>query len=330
MLLGGVSARAEPAPPASEVLPTATSTADLVELGRTRLYADDPKGAQVVLHEALARSDVDADTATYLLGMAYEWSGDPAQALRLYEDGLARWPTSPLTPDRRYRRAEAFAALGHPREALDALDALDTSGLSEDDLRKVELAEGTFWLDLGRTRRGLRLLRDGLKGALKPVNPWSQARARAALARKLAREAAKLDFQTGQRRQRRHVAERAQLVLRIEKEVTAIADLKQPHWILDGVLTLGQTYESLASDLAHGRVPHRLTDDQARLYAQEIGKRVKTLQLKALRTYDLGLRMAVRLGLHDPLVAPIRRHREALAHDLDVPVEPEPYRERGP
>lgn len=318
---------AEPSPteevaveePTESPPPAPLSAADLVELARTRLSIDDGEGARILLLQALDRPGVDADEASYLLGMSWEFDDDPAQALRLYDEGLSRWPGSPYHRDRLYRRAEALAALDQPEEALSALERIDTTDLDEDDLVKLALAQGAFWLDAGRTKKGLRILQDALDGLAADVHPWSQARARAYVARLLATDAAKLHFRVGDRKQARRLEERARLLDALQHQVTDIAELNQPEWVIDGVVTLGGAYEALATDLAESRRPRRLTPEQTAIYDAEVAKRAATVRIKALRTYDLGLDMAERLGMEDARVTALQATRDDLAAILEAP-----------
>lgn len=303
----------EPVPVADEAAPEPADAAELLDLARLRLDQGDEDGARIVILQALERPEVDADAATYLLGLAWELGGDPAQGLALYDEGLARWPTSALSPDRAYRRAEAFAALGRPAEALTALEVLGRYPLDARDQRKVALSRATWTVAAGRTGPGLRLLRDALADLPASDLPWQQARARATLAGWLADEAAELHLDVPEKKVVKRLEERLALIRRVEKEATAIAALDQPEWVLDAVLTLGAAYEALADDLAAHRRPRRLTPDQLALYEPAVAEKIDAARVKALRAYDLGLDMAVRIGWTGPGVEPLRAARDALS-----------------
>ncbi len=304
-----------PPPP----LETAATAAALLDVARVRLDVGDAEGARVVLREALARADVDADAATYLMGLAWERDGDPSQAVALYDRGLAAWPASPLTPDRLFRRAEALAALGRPEEALDTLARLARDGLDPSDVAKVTLAEGALWIETGRTRVGLRALADVLPTLAPDQLAVYQARARAMLARTLADEAAALHFRVGDRRQARRLEARARLIRRIEQEVAAVAALDEPEWVLDGVLTYGGALEALAADLEASRRPRRLTPAQRAIYDEEVGKRIDTLRVKAARTYALGVDLVDRVAWSGPRADAVRARHTELVSEIGLP-----------
>jgi len=306
-----VATPAEPLAVAPDL--TETGPAELIELARLRISTGDEEGARIVLRQAMERPGADIDVATYLLGLAWEYEGDAAQALVLYDEGLERWPTSDLTPDRLYRRAEALAALDRPAEALEALDALEAFPLPEDDARKVDLSRATWTLATGRTGPGLRLLREALAVLPADAHPWQQARARAYLARWLADEAAALDLDTSERKLVGRLEDRLALVQRIEKEATAIAQLDQPEWVLDGLLTLGGAYEGLGDALVTHRRPKRLSPEQLEIYEPAVATKVDAAFVKALTAYDYGLEMAVRIGYTGPRVDRLAAAREALA-----------------
>jgi hypothetical protein len=86
--------------------------------------------------------------------------------------------------------------------------------------------------------------------------------------------------------------------------------------VLDAVLTLGGAYEELAQALVDHRRPRRLSPHQQGLYDAAVAQRIDEMQVKALRAYDLGLEMAVRIGWTGTGVDRVQAARDALAARL--------------
>lgn len=270
------------------------SAAELVRLAGMRMDERDYEGGRVLLDQALDRPGADVDAILYLRGISWELDGDPARAIRLYDEGLARWPTGPLADDRIFRKAESLGALDLSEEALDVLDTLRVRDLAPLDAGKYRLVEGALLLQVGREGRGLRRLRRALSDVPRDALTFYRAKARAAVADHLARESAALHLDVGPRRQRRRLRRRAVLISDVERQVTTIADLAEPEWVMAGLLALAGAYEQLGDDLVTHRRPS-LTPEQAEIYEEEIRARVETVWVKATRAHQLGLDLAGRV-----------------------------------
>ncbi|MBW1876944.1 MAG: hypothetical protein JRJ84_01140 [Deltaproteobacteria bacterium] len=318
MLLWAGPARAQdeigqqPGPEVHETLvaPPVASAAELVELARTRLEGGDYQGARIALDQALGRGEVDVDLVVYLRGVSWELEGDPAQAIRLYDEGMRQWPISPLHRDRSFRKAEALGTLGVPKEGLEWLHRIDARELEPLDRHKYELVEGILTVQAGRTRKGLRILRDALHEVTTKELTFYQAKARATIARVLADQAAELTFDKGEKKLVKRLQKRATLIDGIEKQVTEAAELDEPEWVLEGLLTLGDAYQAFGDDLAVHRRPRKLTPEQLEVYEEGVLGKVETVWVKAMRSYDLGLDMATRIGWKSRRVEQLRDARE--------------------
>lgn len=289
--------------------PARASTVDLMAMAEERFGTGDYQGARILLDQALERPDVDADLASYRIALAWELGGDPGTAIRLYEDGLTRWPASPNARHRLFRKAECLAALGAPDEALKLVKPLEKLDLPLIERLQYDLATGVWWVQAGKERRGLRILADALSRSTPVDVPWFQARARATVTAVYAERAAELTFDKREKKVIARIEERAGFIDRMESQVTEIAELDEPEWVLDGVLTLGDAYRSFGDDLLVHRRPKKLTPDQVVLYEQGVAERVEVLWVKAVRIDDLGLDMAHRIGWHSPRIAEIERRR---------------------
>jgi tetratricopeptide (TPR) repeat protein len=302
----------QPDPDGQETLvaPPVASAAELVELARDRLEGHDYHGARIALDQALDRPGVDVDLVAYLRGVSWELEGDPAQAIRLYDEGMAQWPVSPLNRDRAFRKAEALGTLGVPKEGLDWLQRIDARDLEPLDRQKYELVEGILTVQAGRTRRGLRILRDVLQDLSEEELTFYQAKARATIARVLADQAAQLAFDKGEKKLVKRVQERAALIDGIEKQVTEAAELDEPEWVLEGLLALGGAYQAFGDDLLVHKRPRKLTPEQLEVYEEGVLGKVEAMWVKAMRSYDLGLEMATRIGWKSRRVEELEAARE--------------------
>jgi tetratricopeptide (TPR) repeat protein len=294
------------------------ATADeLLDLSVQRLDTHDWEGARILVDQALGRPGADVDRATYVQGLSWELQGDASQAIALYDVGLEQWPTSPLNRHRRFRRAEALGTLGEPLEALRWLRSLDRADLDAQDRRKLTLVRGVLLLDAGKERKGLKHLEEGLQGPADQLT-FYQAKARAALAELLATESQGLHLDARERRVQKRLVEHARLLGSIEKQVTAIAELDEPEWVLEGLLHLGAAYERLGDHLSTHRRPRRLTPDQQTIYEEEVGKKIETVRIKALRAYELGLDMATRLAWQSTRVQRLEASRDRMAATIEA------------
>jgi len=308
MLLGSAPALAgdETAPPADAPPPEAPPEAPLppppgsaeawVALARERLQTGDPAGARIALDQAIEREGADLDLIAYLRGKSWELEDDPGQAIRLYDEGMHQWPTSPLQRDREFRKAEALGTLGVPEEGLEWLHRIHSRELDPFDRHKYALVEGILTVQAGRTRKGFRILRDVLQELSNEELTFYEAKARATIARAMADQAARLTLDEREKKVQKRLRERALLIDDIKRQVTETGELNEPEWILEGTLVLGDAYQVLGDDLLVHRRPRRLTPKQLEIYEEGVKEKVEKVWVKAVRSYDVGLDMATRIG----------------------------------
>lgn len=284
----------------------------LVDQAIGRIESGDYAGALILLDESERNDGADPDRIHYLRGVALELNGDPAAALALYDDGLERWPDSPLVDDRTFRAAEATATLGHPRQALRRLRHIDADALDPTDRLKLELVQGIARVAAGQERRGLEQLGAALDDATPDQAAFYQAKARITWASVLLDEAERMRLRGREKKVVRRLTARAEHVAAIEAQVTSAAHLQEPEWVLAGLLLLGEAYAETAQAMLDSPTPGRLTDDQAQIYEEVLHERALTVFTKGSRHYGSGLELAARLGWQSRRVGELENAKQQL------------------
>ncbi len=305
----------EPAAPV-QVLLLGDSADERLDDARQRIRTEDYQGARILVQQVLDLAESHHEEATYLLGVTWELDSQPARALQVYESALERWPEGELADSLRFRCAEATATLGDPKRALALLRQVEEVPDPASQL-KVELVQGIWLVQAKRERRGLKLLAQALASADPSQMSFYQAKARATVAATMLDDAAELSLDTRQRRQVRHLEQRAVLIEEAFDQVKAIAALQEPEWLLEGMLLMGRAYESLGDDLLTSREPRGLTEDQLVIYREGVAEKVVTVWVRAQRYYAQGLQYATQLDWRSRRVGELQRAYDAVVPKLE-------------
>jgi hypothetical protein len=264
---------------------------DLLHLARERARDGDYEGARLVAGEAAAVEGPHQRTATYLVALSWELSGELDRALAMYDALLVDRPDD---EDVRFRRAECLGKLGRYAEARDALAGLGLTGRPEADRLKMSLLEATWDLELGRDRPALRRIDRELARADASSAPWYQGLARHAILVHATATAEALVFEGSDGRKRRALEQRAALIALAEQELAALVrlDSDATELTLDGFARLARTYEDLGDDLLAEPPLEKLTEDQRRINRALLLERVQKVWVKGTLYYDRGLELA--------------------------------------
>jgi tetratricopeptide (TPR) repeat protein len=257
----------------------------------------------------------------YQLGVAFEVQDSFDEAIGWYDLLLSDFPGDPLCQDGWFRRALCLEYLGHHDQALESLGHIRTEGgLDYHDRLTLDLQRGISLVRGGKAARGMKIL-DTTLVATKDSDavPYLRAKGYVTRARYWMEEADRYPLDGRQRRQARHLAERAELFNRAEMDVAAAIRLKEPEWILEGLLVLGQGLLRLHDDLLAAPPPKHLTDDQEAIYRQEIEKKARVLLTKAWRYLDEGLQVASTLQYEGRPLADLRATHDAIRLDQITP-----------
>lgn len=248
----------------------------------------------------------------YQLGVAHEFAGDFSTALRAYDTLIAEDLSGEYHDDAGFRRAICLEALGEWEQALAQYKSIPTRQLSGTDLWTVELARGVAELRVGKRSKGERRIRRALQDSAGSEITWMQAKALYTLqdARLLERDQSPLDGSP--RQQGKHIVERAVQISDAEAILTQIVYLKEPEWILKGLLSLGDAYLALQQELVVAPPPKDFDEQQRALYQSGLDEKGTILLRKAWEAYDQGLVVAGTYGVDDAVVAELQERRDGL------------------
>ena len=274
------------------------SAAEILELAVTRRVQGDIAGARLRLQTLLRLfpDSAEVPAARYQLALCFEREEAFRQAEEQYTILVRAHPDSPEALDAWFRRALCLEYLGDHREALRSLSHISNQDLPrEEDLLILDLQRGISRVRAGRVRSGLRLMDAALNASQDESKGYLKAKAHVTRARLLLQDAQRLHLRGGQKRSARQLETRARLIQRAEQEVATATTYREPEWILEGLLILGQAYLSLHEDLLASRPPRRLSKEARIVYEREIAQRAQVLQTKAWRHFDEGISLAGRL-----------------------------------
>ncbi|TNE90322.1 MAG: hypothetical protein EP330_08360 [Deltaproteobacteria bacterium] len=314
------AAAAEAPEISEEPVETAASTAELMEDALRRLRLADYPGARMLLDQASDRDDSDAEEIAYLRGVSFELDRDYGTALSVYTAALEQFPAGHRQQDLRFRSAEVIGGLGRAEEALERLAPFlaDLDSRPHADQIKIRLVEGIWLIDSGKVRKGKKVLAAALSEAGPDEVTFYQAKARATIAAQWAEESEVLHLDARERKQVKRLTERGERLIAIERQVTQVALLKEPEWVLDGLLTLGDAYASVGEDLLAARMPPKLAPELHDLYRQTVREKAEVVLVKALNHYQRGIDLSLELGWQSRRVAELEDARESLAARIET------------
>lgn len=262
---------------------------ELLHLARERARHGDYEGVRIVAGEALEIPGEHQRTARYLVAMSWEFGGDPARALGLYDALLADRPDD----DVRFRRAECLGRLGRYAEARDELGRIGHLRDRPDvDRRKVGLLEGIWTLEVGKVRPGSKQIARELEAAAPGEATYYQAAARHAILVHATTTADALAFVGSDRAKAKALEQRAELIALAEAQLAELVRLGEPTFALDGFRLVGRTYEDLGADMLAESPLDKLTPEQQRINRELLVGRVEKVWVKGTMYYDRGLQYA--------------------------------------
>jgi hypothetical protein len=274
----------------------ASDPAELVADGWDRVLEADYDGATLLARKALESPAESAEEATYLLGFATEWGGNPREAVSIYNEQLETWPSGVFAIDARFRRIEARGHSGDTSGALKALrrDFKRQRSLSSDDALKVGLLEATWLIQSGKDKKGTKKLERLL---LQPGVPYYHALARATLCRLLVQRSHSHSLDEPRTFDAR-LSQRAALLDAALAQLEPTIALSQHRWALIQLHLLGLGYERLGDDLLRAPTAALSASEQGISPANR-ARRVEGLWMKGLKFYDLGIDHAARVQWKD-------------------------------
>ncbi len=249
----------------------------------------------------------------YERGMVEDLTWHPDRAEPYYRTAISYG--GELAMEARYRLVVVLDDQGRYPEAQSELSSLARErSLNPEFLPVLKIQAGVLALHTGHTASGGRLVKAGIKAVADPDrHSWMIGRGRAALLDTQADTAEALELTGRERRVVRNLRKRARTIAAVEKELYAVIATEEPEWITLSLLRVGDTYASLAIDLAESGPPARLSADQAAIYRELINEKAEGPRTKAYNLYDHGVTFATRTAWDSPAVEALRARRDELA-----------------
>ena len=237
-------------------------------------------------------------TALYAFGKIELRQERYPEALATFDTLVRKHPEAPEALDGLFKRALCYEELGEHRKALRSLNRIwKSDGFDVHDRYTLDLQTGITKVRMGRERAGLQLIERGLAAtANTDLLPWLRAKAHITKARVLLNAASTLPLTGREKRVVRNLQERAHLIQLAEKEVTLATRQKEPDWILEGLLLLGEAFEGLGQAIANSPPPSSLSAEAQVFYREQVQLQGDRFQAKAWHHYDEGVALALRVG----------------------------------
>jgi tetratricopeptide (TPR) repeat protein len=250
---------------------------------------------------ALWQRGSDNPNVRYQLGIAFEVAEDFETAAAIYSQ-IQRTTEEPfLLRDATFRLALCLWELQENQAAYQALRALpENHAYTLQDRYSFDLAIGTGWMRIGRTKRGeTRILQALVATEGSTEVHWIRSLALFALMEERLEKAGSLNFQVREKKQAKHLARRVARIKQAEDLLRRLMQLQEVDWMLAGWLSLGDAYAAFANDFAIAPAPRKLTAGQKNAYRELAEKQADALRIKAAKAYEWGIEVATRTGRQD-------------------------------
>jgi len=284
---------------AGGAVPPAAVTVDAVTLepgarpsmllaeARRRARRGDHVGMRIVAEQALEQPGDHQRQAQLLIGVSYELEGQPATALAMYDLLLSAYPANEQPEVLHLRRATVLGQLGEYRSARRQLRKLERrqgrAGLDPDRKLQSLILQGTWDLEEGRDRRGLKTLRDAL--AMPTASPWWRAKGHSVLIGYALEQCDHFPL-TGDPDEIESALDlRGQLLDLAYDQAVRLARLDQPRLTMEALTRLARSHAVVGDDVLELA---SYLDEAERL------RRVEHVWLKAVGFFDRGLLVAQR------------------------------------
>jgi hypothetical protein len=290
---------------------------ELLHLARERLRHGDWEGVRLVAHQAMDMPGDHQRTAQYLVAISYEYGGDPQEALAIYDALEGAYGAGEIPEDLRFRRAECLGRLQRYREARQALKSLPRQDRPPLDQLKIDALLGTWELELGHHRRGLRKLTHALEQAPSGVGTYYQALARHALLEQALQSAEGIPFAGSDRAKLQALQERAALIEVGNEQLAEIIRTEEVSFVLDGFLQLARAHASIARGMLAETPVSYLTEEQQVIYRQSLVEQVEGIFVKATLYCDRALELAAQMDWTGEPVPTLRAEQQAIVAEVD-------------
>jgi tetratricopeptide (TPR) repeat protein len=260
---------------------------DAIRDTRRALRLDDFAAARAHAHRALDLPGAHDQEAAWLLGLTWQYDGQPQRALVHFDLALDLQPFGAFVEDVQLSRAEALAATGAYRPALKTLRRTrrvrKKRGFRTGEAERLAIDRAEWHLHTRNERRATRRLLAVLDDTDHDLATWQQARARTVLVHRWLDVADVLGATDPA-----SVEGRALLVTRAREQLDETVEHGHDRFILAQLHRLGASFERLGDDLvdAYG------TPDDLPTAERE---KVENVWVKARSFYDVAARHATRV-----------------------------------
>jgi tetratricopeptide (TPR) repeat protein len=254
--------------------------------------------------------------ALYNAGLARERLGDWDEA-RLHFAAIANAAGSGDALDAAFHEAEALYHLGRYAEAAVLLGGMASRGdLSVARRLEAQVQKGVCEVEDGGLDNGEKTLRDALAlwtGAADHdiLDDYFPAQAQFFLGEiyRLHYASVELNPEQGADALAKELEFKAELLLSAQGHYFRTIKIGNAYWATAAGTQIGGLYQDMYQQISESRAPSELNEEEARVYRQELRKRVRVLLTKAITVYESTLAAAERLGSSGPFV---ERARESL------------------
>jgi tetratricopeptide (TPR) repeat protein len=268
-----------------------------------RLAVAFPESPQVVL-------------AQYNAGLARERLGDWEEA-RQHFAAIANPDGTGDGLDAAFHLAEALYHLGHYAQASALLAHMaGRADLSVARRLEAQVQQGVCEVDDGRLDAGEKTLRQALvfwNGAAEhdTLDDYFPAQAQFFLGEiyRLHYAGVQLNPEQGADELAKELEFKAELLLSAQGHYFRTIKIGNAYWATAAGTQIGSLYQDMYQQISDSKAPRELNEEEARVYRQELRKRVRVLLTKAITVYESTLAAAERLGSSGPFVD---RARESL------------------
>ncbi len=239
-------------------------------------------------------------------------------ALVLYDELRSEELDPELDLQIAFRQAIVLDDLKRYAEAHAAFKELKRSkSLNYGDRDRINLLFGASLIHAGHPRRGVRKIARTLAKPELSNSTWMRARAHDALAHELIRRSEELVFIGSDKKDKKAVLKRMELLKRAEEQVIASIQLNEPEFVLLGLIDIADAYVRLYDDLITAPPPKSLTESQKKEYTQQLNEEALVLLKRALGYCEKGLIYADQVGWVGLAVEALKSRVASLSRDLE-------------
>ncbi len=254
--------------------------------------------------------------AVYNAGLARERMGDWEEA-RAHFATIANAGGTGDALDAAFHLAEALYHLGRYADAAELLGRMVARPeLSLTRRLEAQVQQGVCEVEDGRLDKGEKTLREALalwNGAEEhdTLDDYFPAQAQFFLGEiyRLHYAGVQLNPEQGADELAKELEFKAELLLSAQGHYFRTIKVGNAYWATAAGTQIGSLYQDMYQQISESRAPRELNEDEARVYRQELRKRVRVLLTKAITVYESTLAAAERLGSSGPFVD---RARESL------------------